>query len=914
MAVLRESAAPQGALQDTRRYSAPQISQGNVQPDYVRTVGDQSWRQNMIGNLVNMGNNLVSKYVDNELTNAYLKGSAQAELGKVETELETDPFTKNWQVAGFRDNMGRLTHAKQEADLAKDMQWLREKSPEEMSQYLAKQRNELLPVLEGMSGEMRSKMIPTMALRDQAALQNYKTQHQQHIWDVTGKTLTQGISQGITQLGTIKEMNQGGDAYIKQTQSVMAGIIDMRTSNLPQAQKDILTQEVAELALTQGHTGLYLAMRDAVVPDYIGPNGKMTSNGLSMLESLPVPTQEKLSKAFQTAEQASNALAHQDFRDNFIKESAALDNGVSTLDHAQWKAILDTGSRLKIISPEQRDKAITRWEDAQFKRNDSLVLGQAFLSNNTSAIYQHPKGMSGAEANAKELLAKMPLPVQIQTLANSVALGNTNANKLLGERMNPTLMALQVTDGKMTPEHAEALAQIHSTMDALEKDQKLVPDEIYRGMSDTAKMRLMRLRELNKDGQTGAAGVAAMLRAEEKHSSYTEQEKAVLAQDAVRADEKFLTGIGGQGLFSRTADRVMGVFSRDSALRYQMEGKGVVPDADPAAQAKLRDAYVQTWQSAVRDEMRSLALQGANSAGSSEARAEAAMAAVINRTVSTGHGAMIVPRGQTVQKYFGVADATPPSLIDSAIANHPQFKATAEGGWVQMDATPQGIRFQEFDRNAIRVPGRAGIVKPGDLAPAIEAQKAPNRKLIQDTMGAGVPYSSGGIMFNYNGVNTAGVSEIDMLKFRKNLIQNEGVRSKPYDDATGKELKAGDTPTGNKTIGVGIAHESFWPETRPDGSVSNEAIAASFIKASNNAALQAVRTQESTGIKNSASFQLFAEFTYRGKGNFKQFEDAIKTRDESAALEALKKTTAYSMSKATRRKHYETLTIAALKG
>ena len=203
MAVLRESAAPQGTLQDTRRYSAPQISQGNVQPDYVRTVGDQSWRQNMIGNLVNMGNQLVSKYVDNELTNAYLKGSAQAELGKVETELETDPFTKNWQVAGFRDNMGRLTHAKQEADLAKDMQWLREKSPEEMSQYLAKQRNELLPVLEGMSGEMRSKMIPTMALRDQAALQNYKTQHQHHIWDVTGKPLTQGISQGITQLGTI---------------------------------------------------------------------------------------------------------------------------------------------------------------------------------------------------------------------------------------------------------------------------------------------------------------------------------------------------------------------------------------------------------------------------------------------------------------------------------------------------------------------------------------------------------------------------------------------------------------------------------------------------------------------------------------------------------------------------------------
>lgn len=52
---------------------------------------------------------------------------------------------------------------------------------------------------------------------------------------------------------------------------------------------------------------------------------------------------------------------------------------------------------------------------------------------------------------------------------------------------------------------------------------------------------------------------------------------------------------------------------------------------------------------------------------------------------------------------------------------------------------------------------------------------------------------------------------LDIEKYNKDLIHHEGLRKKPYDDATGKEFHTGDTLKGKLTIGVGInLHEGLY--------------------------------------------------------------------------------------------------------
>ena len=50
-------------------------------------------------------------------------------------------------------------------------------------------------------------------------------------------------------------------------------------------------------------------------------------------------------------------------------------------------------------------------------------------------------------------------------------------------------------------------------------------------------------------------------------------------------------------------------------------------------------------------------------------------------------------------------------------------------------------------------------------------------------------------------MNTGPTLRVDLL--RQDLVRDEDLRLKAYDDATGKELKPGDTLVGNVTVGVG---------------------------------------------------------------------------------------------------------------
>lgn len=931
MALLRESQAVQpGMVRDTRQMAQTQIGAANIQPNYTRQIGiaddgsSARWKQGLLENLLGVAVKAGDQYINNELNDAYLSGSAQAAIGKSEAELETNPFTAKWATAGFRDNMGRLTQAKQDAQLQQDMAWLRERPPAEMAEYLAKNRAELMPVLNGMSGEMRTKMIPMMALRDQSAVSIHKSEHQKHIWDVTGKAMTVPISSGIEELTTMKLKGESGPAYLDKTDTVVASIIDMNTSNIPTAQKQVLIQEAVELALTNKHVALYDALRHAKVPDSIDAQGNMrSSNGLSLLQSLPVPMQQKLAAQFQTAWDSEKIIATQQIHDNTNLMENELKSGLTEKwDEPTFMRQLDLATRSG-MPQGRREKLLDVFYDAHHTKRNSLRDLQAGLTGDTGYIYgPDGKGLSETNKAVYKGIAHKPIPEQINDLTKAVTVyGNVELAKGIAERIQPSIMSLSVKDGKLTQESAMNLQQFHATLDSL-KDQPNATQILMEGLSPDAQLRVERLRALNRNGITGEAAVTKMLDVEKQHAALSTNEKAILAESALKNDNKFLDDIGGQGMLSSIGTRIASLWSRDAELRRSIEGDKA-PQAPAANSAAAESDFYNALHNEVRVEARELALIGHNGSSpeASKSRMEAAFANVMKRTVKLGTNSIIVvPKGETPHSYFGALPGTPPEMIDRAVSDH--FKAETPGGFVSTTVTPRGIQWTEYDKNYLMVPGRTGFTDPKSLAPAIQRAKAPQRRRIDEMIGGGITYNAGDIKFSYNGVNTAGADQQAMLALRKNLIQNEGVKNKPYEDLSGKLDKNGNRIM---TVGVGVSsHNPAYPKDaiRPDGTIPNEAIASSFREATNWAANEAVTMQRKIGISNSASFQLFAEMTYQGKANFQPFAIALKSGDKEQALEALRNVSAYKASadpkkpnvKTRRQMHYENLTIAALKG
>lgn len=926
MTVQRNSEPARLAVQDTRQYSSPNISVGNNQPDMVRSVGDSTWRANLVNNLVGLTTQVAKIQFDNDTTDAYLKGAAQAGTDKLEADLQADPLTKDYATAGFRDTMGKLKQSEQDGELAKDMVWLRESPPEKMAEYLNKQRGELLPVLNGMSGQARSTMIPTMALRDQAAIAKHGAEYQAHVFKMEGLRLTTPIVQGLNELSNIREQRLPGEVYQQQERKVIGEAVAMWTDGrIPRSQKSALTQELLEYSLTNQHLGLYQALRDAKVPDSVDEHGNWFSSGkpTSILERMDLPTQEKMAGAYLKAKEATAAVANQDFMDRMSIEHAAIKSGTSVLNFDQWKNFLDSATSMKLIKQNQRDDMIQDFYKNQASNQNSLLAGQAFMFNDSDKVFSFGKDMGAAKKDADKILAKLPLPDQVKSLSRAVDLGNVEAAGMIGERVGPAVMQLSVTDGKMSPEHEATLATVHGVLDKYQGNHATVA-QIYAGMPEQVADRLRMLREQHADGKTGAVSLSNVLLIEKAAAGKTPQEKAVLAAETIKDDEKYVQSIGNAGWWQRAWWSASSVFSRENGIRDSMEQNGVLPDfitkgtalAETPTDIQVRDLSRLNVQTALREELRRQSLKG--TLFSSEERTQAAMAEVMKRSLQTAQGAIVLPARETPHKYFGFTEvgdnATPVGMIEQAISK--RFKPTSEGGRVDLRADRDGLHWQEYDRNGTTVPGQDGILPPTVIRDEVKQLQNKALQPIREQVGEGVKHTDNGVTLQYNGVNTAGVPPKDMLQFRKDLVSFEGIRRVAYDDLSGKVHDSGPRK-GQKvqTVGVGVSttNENF-PVLDAHGVASDAAIADSFKAASNNAARIALTMQDKTGIKNSASFLLFGQFAYQGQGNFTQFANALSSRDQDAALAALKATTAYGYAKGARRKRYEQLTIEALKG
>jgi len=123
-------------VQDRRQYDAQPVAQADTTVKAPVTVGDTAWRDRMVEGLAGKAAKVLDKATDIEFSNLYLEGQQAAGMIESENELQGNPITRDWKVAGYRDTMGKFALADTEAQFQLDLPKLREKGPEELAAYL----------------------------------------------------------------------------------------------------------------------------------------------------------------------------------------------------------------------------------------------------------------------------------------------------------------------------------------------------------------------------------------------------------------------------------------------------------------------------------------------------------------------------------------------------------------------------------------------------------------------------------------------------------------------------------------------------------------------------------------------------------------------------------------------------------
>lgn len=918
MTVQRNSDPYTGQAKDTRRVTQASIAAGNVQPDRVIEVGNKdAWRANLVGSITGLVNQVASKAVDLDTQEQFLSGVAAAERGDVEESLQGNALTRDWAVAGHRTTMTQMKLADQKARLAQDMNWLRERSPEEFQNYIGSQRAEALPIINSLPLETRNSLVPQYALSERAAISAHGVAHAGFIREEIMSTRSAQFNGAANALDSARELNDPA-TYQKAVEDTAGHVFGMwASSNLREEDKTQMTQEFFEHLLAGKHIAAVDYLRNTQMPDAIDAEGQPVMKGgypTTVFSRLPMKNQEKIGAAYYKAREATAAIANTDFIDRLALEEAAMTDGNSALDYSQVVQFADTAMRMGIYkSADQRSSLIQKWARGKQKQDASIGGAQAYLSNDNAYLVKNGIQIKDARDAARAVLSQKPLPDALQTLSEAGDRKNMDAYKLVGEFSNASVAALADPTGKMSLEHGAVVVKLHSLLDGYEaNDNPLGASNLLAGLTPENSLRLQRLRMLKSEHVTGQEAVTRLLKMEAEETKMTPQDRAVRAGLSKQVDMEYVQSIGDMGWFSAIGSRIGSIFSEGSRTKLALEGRsGILATQDGTSKQveNVRGHYLGEIKSAVSEEFSSMDISGLNLP--KEARLERAQANVMRRLVETPHGALVLPKGKTVQSYFGVEAAVPAEAVAEAIGK--TIVPQTEGGRFTMTAMFNRVAITEYDRNGVEVPGGKRELDPKSIRSTIMERREAAVKTTMLHVGDGVEYSKDGIQFRYNGENAAGASPKDMLEFRNTLVKHEGVKNMAYSD------KSNETRTDGKmvsTVGVGISttNPQYYPKVDASGKVTNGQIAESFRGASNAAAVQAVSMQDKLGLTgNSDAFKLLAELSYQGMGNTGKFLAALRNRDEGA-LDALKKTRAYELAHPERRKHYESLTNKILKG
>ena len=885
--------------------AGPQDNIGYVRPDFAEQAG-KAGRVGGGNTEVGPGNNVLLDSLGGQLRKsgeqllntateeAYLQGQAAAAAGKSKDELDGNIFTSRWASAGWADTKSRLSLADADAQTAQDMKKLREQGPEAMTDYLKARRTNLFPLMKDMSIESRKGMMAQMALSDQHAIAKHGTEHAKFIIDQNVKSVSASWSVAQDAMNTSK--NDAG-AYGKAVDNAMANLWGnvVQNPNLPAENKAKLLEEAAVLALENNNEQLYEKMRDT-----------KDSGGNTLLTGLPFDSQAKLAKAYQASKKDTAAMRNTQYMGQLGLYESKLGNelapATSWEDH---QAVVGQGIQLGVISGEKQAALAKMWADGNAKKQANTSLASAYASGDINSMFALGKTEEeGSDAFLAMFARKGGSPADAAGALAQIGAttGQASAFKKVGMLMRSGITALTSGVKEIDPGQFAGINTVLGVIDGTTKNGNLsAKTSFLSSFDDDTQARLLTYWDkFRETGSTVVAANEANNRATE-NATLTKADKAALGQGHAKENIDLVNAITPKGLFAQAWEKVV-----PDAFRFKdnvnidklrAPRNGIIGWRDNAevveeAQAKGKVALLQE----MNDISRAHPYMGA------DARKTMALSKVAGRTITTEGGPLILPQGQTVSSYFGTEQSISGDVVASALNS---MHAPAKGNRTVYSVAADGrMQWQEKNDKGELV-SAGGVFNPTDVQGAIRAEQDRRTEKFIQTDGAGKRVNGpDGSSVRFNGDNTLGVGTNVMYQVREDLVKFEGVRSKPYDDASGKIVNGKRV----QTVGVGVSsHNPFYPPVQEDGTVLPSDINRSFMQASNAALVKANEYYQDLPKERQTTYatRLLTQLSYQGGSVNEPLVKALAGNDRAAAEKLLHSSPQYKMSHDARKRFYD---------
>lgn len=779
----RQYQATEFRTRDTREFKQSQVAGADTRVQAPLIVGDASWRDKMLESLGNQAAGVLSKMADIEFSNLYLEGQAQAGVIESEEELQGNPLTRDWKVAGYRDTMGKLALADIEAQFATDIPKLREKGPEELQAYLATRRGKIMPALGSMSREARAAAAGQLLLQDRAAIKSHTTEHAKFIieqksqavhtqWNTSLRTL--GAAQVRHQLGELQDNDY--NEQVRSTVGTMVQSVWMDDS-LPYGVKQQLTFEMLQSALANDSVDMYDFVASNDIPD--GNGGKS-----SLMARLTGEQQLKVANGYREAQARTRDASNLFQMEQVANLEAQIDNEAYQGSYDDLTRLLDPMVISKSMTGERRQSIINKYLDKQYKGEQSSALADMYMRGDLNGIMNSGKDLTdGLKALDAMLARRKVTPEQrLQTYLNSGLNGMEGGFKRAGEVLGTALRQSRSPDGTVLPQHLATVRTIDQAIRKAEAaGQTGVRVQLLSGMSEGDRMFTERVLAQIDGGAAPDEAVHRATELEAKEADMTPAVKAARTQQTATEVTKAIEGLEPRGMLSSAWTWAKSIFSADASADMTLRPKSFVGDRD----GWFGDGpTVQFYTARVREELATEAshvlLQNPHS--TPDQVISVARANVAARTISTRFGPLTMPRNVNLEEVFGVGKGNQAAIGPALSA---MLKETKEGANWQLAFRNGRLWAQEVDRNGQRV-GTGTFLNPRDVQGKIKSMTDAEQELANRVFGPdGRIIKQDGVTVQFNGLNTAGVPATWMFGYRENLIKDAGVLAKvnPYGTA-----------------------------------------------------------------------------------------------------------------------------------
>jgi len=747
----------------------------------VNPVQPQGSPEGALGTVLNallpVADKLSQQAFQKDLEGQYLSGISDAATMKSEAEIEGDPLTRDWRVAGYRDTVGKLAYASEAAKIHEEMPVLRGKSPEEFKTRLNERREALLPQLNGMSADARKSMLTQFATADVSDIAKHSVEHQKYIIEQETAALQASTKAAVLMLNTNK--SSGDEAVAASTANFgvhVQGILNSaQLRNRPDIKSSLIT-EAASYALSEDHLPTYNLLTQDKIKQ---PDGTLLDNPL--------------------AAQVRSTLKPEDLEKLQVDErsAAARTRDVRSLGSAKEWGL--TEAKLKAgetITESQIDDIVNRNVLAGFKSASAAeglyglwATSNATKSTSANLVDSYRAGLGGSNPEAKTAFVKaisgLDFNSQIIMWEDAAQHGAQGASEAVGKLYETVVHSVKTTDGPIPKAHTDALVAFNIKATALKAaDKGYQVAEMYAGMNP----------EDAKWFQTFNAKFAVSKNTEDARKAATEEE---LKNLTLTSNQKAAALSGNKdwdraksdliGTFGMSVPRTVYAYGADflGVFAPDWVGKGRVAAMDTV----VRPSYGEDSEIVVKAvQPANLYLQERVQAAFnadpeiSQAKAlELAKADLVRATIRIGnYGALVVPDGVPILDVLGgnksVSSSRYGVALENLYTNDPTLNVPSNVRRITTIDSNGILKFSDYLKDKYTaVPYKTGTISPDTLTQELkdmDDKRASEEKAIHGRGAVhSIQSSSGGTLpLRVHGRNSAGVDNTTMFSLRNTMV------------------------------------------------------------------------------------------------------------------------------------------------